>query len=164
VSVYACVSVICVSVSVSVYVCVSVSVYVCVCVCDCVCRLPGLTPISEQAGRLLYDRGGAPSISAGVVMFHEAITTDKPSLRKILRRADEAAGRRPRRKRSVAQKLVAMTVKAGGFTRTKTGQLKTMKPGFRRRLKVEQKRAARLKLAARKKREKSVLRRLGVRR
>jgi len=127
-------------------------------------RLPGLTPISEQAGRLLYDRGGAPSISAGVVMFHEAITTDKPSLRKILRRADEAAGRRPRRKRSVAQKLVAMTVKAGGFTRTKTGQLKTMKPGFRRRLKVEQKRAARLKLAARKKREKSVLRRLGVRR
>jgi len=127
-------------------------------------RLFDLTPISYQAGQLLYERQAAPSVDAGIVIFHEAITTDKPALRKILRRADESAGRRPRRKSSAAQKMVAMAVKAGGFTRTKTGQLKTMKPAFRRRLKVEQKRAARLKLAARKKREKSVLRRLGVRR
>ena len=127
-------------------------------------RLIGLEPISVQAGRLLFERGGAPSVDAGIVMFHEAITTDKPGLRRVLRRADERAGRRPRRKRSKAQKLVADAVKAGAVTRTKTGQLKAIKPAFRRKIKAAQREQRKAVIATRKRRERAVLKRLGVKR
>jgi len=126
-------------------------------------RLSGIESISMQAGRLLFERDAAPSIDAGIVIFHQAITTDKPSLRKILRRADERAGRRPRRKRSEAQRLVADAVKAGQVTRTKTGQLKSIKPSFRKKITAAKKQARKIVLEKRKKRERAVLRRLGVR-
>lgn len=127
-------------------------------------RLLGLEPISQQAGRLLFETGGAPSVDAGIVMFHQAITTDKPSLRRVLRRADERAGRVPRRKRSKAQRLVADAVKAGAVTRTKTGQIKSIKPSFRRRIRAAQREQRKVAIAKRKRRESAVLRRLGVRR
>jgi len=127
-------------------------------------RLGGLTRISDQAGRLLFETGGAPSVDAGIVIFHQAISADKPSLRRVLRRADERAGRRPRRKRSKAQRLVADAVKAGAVTRTKTGQLKTIKPSFKKKIRAAQKDAMKATIAKRKKREAAVLKRLGVRR
>jgi len=127
-------------------------------------RLIGLEPISLQAGRLLFETGGAPSVDAGIVMFHHAITTDKPALRRVLRRADERAGRIPRRKRSKAQKLVAAAVKAGAVTRTKTGQLKSIKPSFKRKIRAAQREAVKERLARRKRRELAVLKRFGIRR
>lgn len=125
-------------------------------------RLIGLEPISQQAGRLLFSTGGAPSVDAGIVMFHEAITTDKPALRRVLRRADERAGRRPRRRRSKAQRLVADALKAGAVVRTRTGQIKSIKPAFRRRIKAAQREAFKATVAKRKRREQAVLVRLGI--
>ena len=127
-------------------------------------RLIGLEPISQQAGRLLFEVGGAPSVDAGIVIFHRAITTDKPSLRRVLRRADERAGRVPRRRRSEAQRLVADAVKAGAVVRTKTGQLKSIKPAFMKKIRKAQKDRFKAIAAKRKRRERAVLRRLGVKR
>lgn len=126
-------------------------------------RLSGIDSISAQAGRLLFERGAAPSVDAGIVIFHEAITTDKPSLRKILRRADERAGRRPRRKRSAAQKLVAQSVKAGLVDRAKDGRILRLKPSARAAIKRASKASLKERVKKIKAREQATLRRLGLR-
>lgn len=127
-------------------------------------RLFGLESISRQAGRLLFDQGAAPSIDAGMVMFHEAITVDKPSLRRVFRRLDERAGRRPRRKRTKAQKLVAQMVKAGQVNRAKNGAITSFTPRARAAIKKQKAEDRKKIMDARKKRERATLKRLGVRR
>lgn len=86
-------------------------------------RLIGLESISSQAGQLLFESGRAQSREQGIVIFHHAITQDKPALRRVLRRVDERAGRVPRKRRSPAQKVIALAVKAGEVKRSKNGQI-----------------------------------------
>ena len=52
----------------------------------------GLEPISRTAGRLLLEQGAVRSVDDGIVVFHERITRDKPSLRRLFRRIDTKAG------------------------------------------------------------------------
>lgn len=95
-------------------------------------RLDG---ISFTAGQLLVDAGGAADLDEGIVIFHEAISKDKPSLRRILRRSDEKAGRIQRVKSSLAQRATRLAVKAGLVKRNKLGQIMGLRPVARREIK-----------------------------
>lgn len=94
-------------------------------------QTPGLTAItggrlegiSFTAGQLLVDAGGASDLDEGIVIFHDAISRDKPSLRKILRKSDEKAGRIERVKATKAQRATRLAVQAGMVKRNKLGQI-----------------------------------------
>lgn len=107
-------------------------------------RLVGdkLEGISAVGGRLAVQAGLAATMDDGIVLFHEQITTDKPSLRRILRKNDERAGRRPRARRSAGQKIVALAVKGGLVKRNKNGTFKRLAPAATRLLKRERSRKA----------------------
>lgn len=122
-----------------------------------------LEPISNQAGRLLFETGRAPSVDAGIVMFHEDVTRDKPSLRRILRRIDEKAGRRPRAKVSKAQRAVRDSFRAGEVVR-QNGRVVRLTPRAQARVRKARIATLRATAARRKKREMAVLRRIGLRR
>ena len=78
----------------------------------------GLEPISRTAGRLLFEQGVVGSVDDGIVVFHERITRDKPSLRRFFRRVDTKAGRLARRKPlSPAQRAVVQALRAGEVKR-----------------------------------------------
>jgi len=81
-----------------------------------------LEGISNVGGELAVEAGLAMDLDAGIVFFHEEITKDKPNLRRILRKVDERAGRRPRQKRSIGQQIIVTGVKAGRMKRSKSGQ------------------------------------------
>ncbi len=101
-----------------------------------------LDTISDVGGRLAVESGRAATLDDGIVVFHEAITKDKPALRKIFKRIDEKAGRRPKTKRSNGQKIVALAVQSGDVKRNKNGTFKGLSPAARRALKRERSRAA----------------------
>jgi len=79
--------------------------------------LGGLEPISTEAGRLLLEAGVVGSLDDGILLFHERIGRTKPSLRAVLRKVDERAGRRTKPKRSPAQKAMDTALKAGEVRR-----------------------------------------------
>lgn len=101
-----------------------------------------LETISNVGGRLAVESGRAATLDDGIVLFHEAITVDKPSLRKVFRRIDTKAGRRPRPRRSKGQRIVALAVQAGDVRRNKNGTFKGLSPAARRALKRERSRSA----------------------
>jgi len=113
-------------------------------------QTPGLTKltggrlegISFTAGQLLVDAGGASDLDEGIVIFHDAISRDKPSLRKILRKSDEKAGRLRRVKATKAQKATRLAVKAGMVKRNKLGQIMGLTPAAQRLVKRVQSREA----------------------
>lgn len=57
-----------------------------------------LETISTTAGRLLVEKGVAKTVDDGIVIFHTALGETRPSLRKVLRKFDESAGRVPRKR------------------------------------------------------------------
>lgn len=133
-------------------------------------QTPGLTKltggrlegISFTAGQLLVDAGGAADLDEGIVIFHEAISRDKPSLRRILRKSDENAGRIKRVKSTRAQRATRLAVKAGMVKRNKAGQIMGLTPAAQRLVKRTQSRtraAANKALIKRQKRFAAQLRR-----
>jgi len=111
-------------------------------------RLEG---ISHDAGRLLFDAGVVTSVDEGIVVFHERITRDKPSLRKLLLASDRRVGRLARVKTSRAQRAARLALKAGLVTRSKNGQIKA----FSRQAKLLIKRAKRKEQIAREKKKRA---------
>lgn len=95
--------------------------------------LNGLESISTEAGRGLRDAGVVTTVDEGIVLFHEHIGRNKPSLRRVLFRLDRRAGRLPKAKRSPTQKAMAQAVKAGLVVRDKkTGKILRLSPRGRR--------------------------------
>lgn len=108
-------------------------------------RLPKgvrLEGISSTAADLLVESGAVNTRSEGIVLFHNRISEDKPSLRKILRKSDRKSGHLANIKRTKAQKAVTTAVKAGMVTRTKDGKIKGLKPAARRKIRSIQRKAA----------------------
>jgi len=83
----------------------------------------GLDPISTDAGRLLFEAGVVASVDDGIVLFHERITRNKPSLRRVLRAVDRKAGRLKKVKRSPAQRAMDQALRAGEVTRNELGRI-----------------------------------------
>lgn len=89
----------------------------------------GLESISHQAGRLLFETGVVRSVDDGILVFHERLGRDKPSLRRVLAATDRAAGRLPKSSRTSAQKAYTEAVKAGLVVRDKkTGRIVRLNP------------------------------------
>lgn len=126
-------------------------------------RAGKLDTISSEAARLLVEAGAAPDIDTATVIFHEAITKDKPGLRRILRRVDEKAGRIPKRKTSKAQRALREVVRAGEVKRGKDGRILRLTARGQAVVRREQIAALRAKQRAIRRREDAVLRRLGLR-
>lgn len=101
-----------------------------------------LDTISRVGGQLAVDAGKAATLDDGIVLFHEEISRDKPSLRSIFRKSDRRAGRRPPEKISAPQKVARLAVKAGMVQRNKLGQILGLTPAGRRLVKREQSRAS----------------------
>lgn len=101
-----------------------------------------LDTISNVGGQLAVDAGRAATLDDGIVLFHEEISRDKPSLRKIFRKSDRRAGRRPPDKVSRGQRIVRLAVKAGEVKRAKNGAFTGLKPAALRMLRRERTRAA----------------------
>jgi len=120
-------------------------------------RLEG---ISFTAGQLLVDAGGADDLDQGIVIFHEAISKDKPSLRKLLRQSDERAGRLKRVRSTKAQKAVRLAVKAGMVLRDKSGKLTGLTPAAQRLVNRTRSREAAARNKARVLKQKNALSRL----
>jgi len=108
-----------------------------------------LDTISNVGGQLAVDAGKAATLDDGIVLFHEAISRDKPALRKIFRKSDRRAGRRTADKVSRGQRIVRLSVAAGEVRRNKAGKFIGLKPGARAMLKRERGRAAAARNAAR---------------
>lgn len=124
-----------------------------------------LEGLSTSAGRLLKEGGVVASEDAGILLFHQEISKDKPSLRKMLRESDERAGRveRVKRKSSKAQKATRLAVKAGEVRRNKLGQITGLTPAAQRvikRVKSRQAAARRKATIKRQRRFAAALRRL----
>lgn len=115
----------------------------------------GLEPISTSAGRLLFEQGVVGSVDDGIVLFHERITVNKPSLRTTLRKLDRRAGRLPKLKpRSPAQRAVIEAMRAGEVRRT-AGKLTGFTPKARRAIAAAKRRRVLATQAARDKRQKT---------
>jgi len=136
-------------------------------IADAQIRVPGgrrLESISQSAGVLLFEGGAVNSIDDGIVLFHERVGRDKPALRKLLRDLDVREGRIPRLKMSKRQRIVVEAVKAGAVSRAKDGRIKRLSPAVHRALRAAKKAEIKAEAAKRKKRFRSFLKRVGVRR
>ncbi len=125
---------------------------------------PKLEGISTVGGRLAVESGRATTLDDGIVLFHEAITVDKPSLRRILRKVDEKAGRRKPFKVTEAQRLARLAMQAGLVVRGSDGRVKRFKPAARAKINRAKGRAASARRKATIKRQAAALKRLRGRR
>jgi len=121
----------------------------------------GLEPISNEAGRLLFDAGLVRSVDDGIVVFHERIGRNKPALRRVLAAADRASGRLSKTSRSQPQRAYAQAVKAGLVVRDKkTGRIVRLTPAGKREVRRVTRKAVLARQAKTNKRQKTALAKL----
>jgi len=78
---------------------------------------------SRDAATLLFEAGAVSSVDDGIVLFHERLAQDNPSLRKLFRRADMRAGRLTVARPSPAQRAVREVLKGALVSRDAKGRM-----------------------------------------
>jgi len=126
-------------------------------------RLGKLRTLSDIAGTSYVNKGLAPDVDTGIVMYHQEIGKVAKGLGKVLYKNDVAAGRIKKPRVTPQQRLVRDAVKAGEVKRSKTGKILSYTPAVKRTLSVMKKKAAKVDAAKVKERQYRLKVRLGIR-
>lgn len=120
---------------------------------------------ARDAGTLLFEARAVDSVDAGIVLFHERLARDNPSLLKIFRRRDMRAGRLTVARPSPAQMATREILRGALVSRDDKGRITAFKPEAKAALrKVKAKQAAidRERVGKQRERARKALRRLGA--
>ena len=79
---------------------------------------------SRDAGTMLFEAGAVESVDAGIVLFHEKVARDNPSLRKLFRQEDMRRGRLTVARPSPAQRAVREVLRGALVSRDDKGRIK----------------------------------------